>query len=124
MQKPSLLVYMNDLYFQSVIEEAASAQNLDVYFAKQGEQLSQLAKTFAPFMMIIDLSGIDSEWLFSHIGSIRAMKPEFPMVAFVSEAQDEVGDRAEKYGVNRVLTKAEFVKKLPGVIEHFLLGMH
>jgi len=124
MQKPCLLVYINDLYFQSVIEEIVLAQNMDVYFAAQGEQLSQLAKTLAPFMMIVDLSGIDSEWLFGHIGSIRPMRPEFPMVALVSQEQDEVRDRAEKYGVNRVLTKAEFVKKLPDVIEHFLLGSH
>lgn len=124
MQKPSLLVYINDLYFQSVIEEVAHTQNLDVYFATQGEQLSQLAKTFAPFMMLVDLSGMDSEWLFRHIGSIRTARPEFPMVAFVSQDQEEIRDRAEKYGVNRVLTKAEFVKKLPDVIGHFLLGSH
>ena len=124
MQKPSLLVYINDLYFQSVIEEVAHTQNLDVYFATQGEQLSQLAKTFAPFMMLVDLSGTDSEWLFRHIGSIRVVRPEFPIVAFISQDQEEIRDRAEKYGANRVLTKAEFVKKLPDVIERYLLGSH
>ena len=121
MNKPCLLVYVEDQSLQSQIEEIAGAQNLYIQFATQGDQLAQLAKTFAPFMMILDLSGLNSEWLFRHIGAIRVAQPDFPIVGLIALGQDEVGDRAEKYGCNRILTKSEFAKALPKAIEHFLL---
>ena len=124
MDKPCLLVYAEDQSLKSQIEEIAGAQNLYIQFATQGDQLSQLAKTFAPFMMVLDLSGLNSEWLFRHIGSIRHAQPDFPMVGLIASGQDEVRDRAEKYGCNRVLTKSELTKALPKVIEHFLLTSH
>jgi DNA-binding response OmpR family regulator len=122
MNKPCLLIYVEDISLRPLIEEMADAQNLYVQFATQGDQLAQLAKTFAPFMMILDLSGLNSEWLFRHIGSIRHAQPNFPIVGLIASGQDEVGDRAEKYGCNQILTKSEFAKKAPGIIKRFSIG--
>ena len=55
MDKPCLLIYLDDPLLQNEVEEIARLQNLYVQFATQGEQLSQLVKAFAPFMMILDL---------------------------------------------------------------------
>ena len=124
MDKPCFLVYIDDQSLQFKIEEIASSQNLYIHFVTQGEQLSQLAKTFAPFMMILDLSGLNSGWLFRHIGAIRINQPTFPIVGLINPDQDDVRDRAEKYGCNYVFTKSECAKTLPKVIVHFLLNSH
>ena len=124
MDKPCLLIYVEDQSLKSQIEEIAGAHNVYIQFATQGDQLTQLAKTFAPFMMILDLSGLSSEWLFRHISSIRNAQPDFPIVGLIALGQDEIGDRAEKYGCRRILMKPELTKKLPKIIEHFLLSSH
>ena len=95
---------------------------MDFYFATQGEQLSQLAKTLAPSMIIIDLSGLDSEWLFKHISEIRNTRPHLPIIAFIAHVQEAVRERAEKYGCNYIFTKSELLKKLPDRIEKILRG--
>src|SRR3989338_5285032 len=83
MNKPCLLAYAKTTTLYSQIEAIAEAQKLDSYFATQGEQLSQLVKTMAPFMMLLDLSGQDSGWMFRHIITVKSMKSEFPIVGLV-----------------------------------------
>jgi hypothetical protein len=124
MEKPCLLIYLDDPSLQSRVEEVAGLQSLYVQKATQGDQLSQLVKTFAPFMIILDLTGLNSEWLFRHMGSIRNEFPLFPMVGLVPSNQDDVRDRAEKYGCSQVLTKAEFSKTLPKILNRFLIDRH
>jgi DNA-binding response OmpR family regulator len=121
MQRPCLLVYVNDTASQSQIENIAQAQNIDVHFAAYGDQLTQLAKTIAPFTIILDLTALDSEWLFRHISSIRGMKPDLPVVALIPELQEETRDRAEKYGCNRLLLKTEIERILPKLVGQFVL---
>ncbi|MBI3999007.1 MAG: hypothetical protein HY351_00180 [Candidatus Omnitrophica bacterium] len=120
MNKPLLLAVINSLYFQSQIEGIAQAKNIDFYFATQGEQLSQLAKTLSPSIMVVDLSGLDAEWIFKHISDINHMRPDLPIVGFVSHVQQTVRERAEKHGCKFVFTKSELVKQLPETIEKVL----
>ena len=120
MNKPCLLAFVDDLFFQSQIEGIAKAKDIDFYFATRGEQLSQLAKTLAPSVMLIDLSGLDSEWLFRHIIVIGNMRPDLPIIAFVSHVQQDIRDRAEKYGCKFIFTKSELIKRLPETIENIL----
>ncbi|OGQ47003.1 MAG: hypothetical protein A3H42_01180 [Deltaproteobacteria bacterium RIFCSPLOWO2_02_FULL_46_8] len=122
MNKPCLLAFVDDLFFQSRIQGIAGGKRMDFYFATQGEQLSQLAKTLAPSMIIIDLSGLDSEWLFKHISEIRNTRPHLPIIAFIAHVQEAVRERAEKYGCNYIFTKSELLKKLPDRIEKILRG--
>ena len=120
MDKPLLLAFVRSPYFQSRIQNIAECKKLDFYFGAQGEQMSQLAKTLAPFMVLVDLSGLDSEWLFRHISQVCNTRPELPIVAFISKDQESVRERAERYGCNLIFTKSELFKKLPGAIENFL----
>lgn len=124
MNKPCLLTYLDELSLQSEVEEIAMLQNIYIQYVTQGDQLAQLVKTFAPFMMILDLSGLNSEWLFRHIGSIRHAQPAFPMMALILCGQDDVRDRAEKYGCNYILTKSEFKEKAPEIIKRCLSGVY
>ena len=120
MEKPCLLVFVDNLFFQTQIEGIARGKGIDVYFATRGEQLSQLAKTIAPLMMIVDLSGLDSEWIFRHISEVGFANPGLPIIAFISHVQEDVRARAERYGCRTIFTKSELKKKLPETIEKVL----
>ena len=117
MNKPCLLAYARTTFVHSQIETVAEAQKLDAYFATQGEQLSQLVKTMAPFMMLLDLSGQDSGWMFRHISTVKSMKSDFPIVGLVANDEEAMRERAERYGCNAVLTKKELPKKLTKVVQ-------
>ncbi len=123
MRKPCILASVEDLYFQSQLEGIARSRNVELYFASQGEQLSQLVKTFAAFMMVIDLSGVNSDWIFRHISEIIETNPRFPIVVFISHVQEAVRQRAEKYGCRFIFTKSQLIKKLPETIEQILRGL-
>ena len=120
MDRPCLLAFVEDFYFRSQIEAIARMKRFDPYFATQGEQLSQLAKTLAPFMMLADLSSSDSEWIFRHITELKATRPDFPIVVFIAPVQEDVRDRAERYGCDLVLSKSELIQKLPSTIDDIL----
>jgi len=123
MKKPCVLAVIESLYFRSQLEGIARSKDVELYFASQGEQLSQLVKTFAPLMMIVDLSGLNSDWIFRHISNIIENNPRFPIVALISHVREDVRQRAEKYGCRFILTKSQLAKKLPETIEQILRGL-
>lgn len=120
MFKPRLLVYLEGPQFRTEIQKTAEVKKIDFYFATQGEQLSQLAKTYVPFLMLIDLSGLDVGWLFRHISIIKNMRPNFPVCVMVSEEQEGIRFRAEKYGCDKIIAKSELIQELPDMIENAL----
>ena len=120
MFKPRLLVYLEGPQFRTEIQKTAEVKKIDFYFATQGEQLSQLAKTYVPFLMLIDLSGLDVGWLFRHISIIKNMRPNFPVCVMVPEEQEGIRFRAEKYGCDKIIAKSELIQELPDMIENAL----
>ena len=120
MNQPCLLAFVNNSKFQAWLQGIAESKKLDYYFARRGEQLSQLVKTYAAFMLVVDLTGADSEWLFRHISQIRSTNLEIGIIAFASRLQEATRERAQKYGCQFVFTKSELIKNLPEVIETVL----
>lgn len=122
MNKPCLLIYLEDPDLRSFIEGIAAEKQLDFYFATQGEQLLQCVKALRPLMMIVDLSGLNTEWLFKHIAGIMEIKSNFPLVAFVASDEEGIRYRLERAGCKVILKKSEVERKLPEVIENILRG--
>ncbi|OGX06346.1 MAG: hypothetical protein A3G87_01720 [Omnitrophica bacterium RIFCSPLOWO2_12_FULL_50_11] len=122
MNRPWLLVFVEDPDLRTLIEEIAQEKQLDFHFAAQGEQLLQSVKTLRPMMMIADLSGLNTEWLFKHIAEIANLQPDFPIVAFLASREEGARYRLEHAGCKMVLHKSEVEKKLPEAIENVLKG--
>lgn len=120
MFRPFLLVYLDGPQFKTQIEAIAEEKKVDYYFATRGDQLSQFVKTYVPFLMLVDLSGLDSGWLFRHISVIKYIKPTFPICAIIEDDQEDARMRAEKYGCNKILPKSELIQRLPDIIENAL----
>ncbi len=117
MNKPCALAFVEDQFLRSQFVEAGKSTGVDFYFASQGEQLSQLAKTLAPFLVILDLTGLDTGWLFKHISMIKNSRPKLSIVGYVFIDQEDVRERASHYGCTAVVLKGEIFRKLPDIIE-------
>ena len=120
MFKPCILLYFEEAQFKDKIQEIAADKKVEIWFVTRGDQLSQLVKTYVPFILLVDLSGSDSGWLFRHISIIKHTNPNFPICAVIEEDQEDVQMRAEKYGCDKILIKSKLVQKLPDIIERAL----
>ena len=120
MNKPSLVAYVSDFYLQLQIEALAKSKKLDFYFATYGESLSQLVKNLSAFVLIADLTEPNSDWIFRNISEIMDRDSSFRVIVFISDFQEDVKGRAEKYGCYIVFTKSELLNKLPNSIERIL----
>ncbi len=120
MIRPCLLAYVEDWDVRTKLEETARLKNIECYLAGRGEQLSQLAKTFNPFLVIIDLCAPDSEWLFRHIAFVKFTRPHLRIIAMIYPGQLDVKNRAESYGCDMVILKSELIKKAADLIEQAL----
>lgn len=115
-----LLAFIDDQGIQARISGVAEEKQVECYLARWGEQLSQLAKTLNPFLVVIDLSGRDSEWLFKHINIIKYNNPRLRIVGMTEQGQTDIEDRAASAGCDMVLSKPEFFRRFPGIVEAVL----
>ena len=118
MLRPCLLAFVEDTSFQSQVETVMRAKGGEVYFATEGEQLSQLAKTLSPFMVLLDLTRLDAEWIYRHIVTIVNDNPKLPVLGMIeSNIPMAVRDRATRYGCRLLILKSELLDQLPELVE-------
>ena len=115
-----LLAFVDDPGIQTRLESVAEEKQVECYLAKWGEQLSQLAKTLNPFLVVVDLSGQESEWLFKHINIIKHENPRLRIVAMTNAGQTDVKERADSYGCDLTLSKPDLFRRFPEIIESAL----
>ncbi|GEM_PF-4845114 len=120
MFKPCLLVYVEESSLEVEIQNVLADKKIEIYFATRGDQLSQLVKTYIPFLMVADLSGREPGWIFKHISIIKHAKYDFPICVIINNDEESIRSRAEKYGCDKIILKSEFIKKLPNVVERVL----
>jgi len=120
MERPCVLAFLNDPGLEHDLQEAVEVMHLDIYFAMQGEHISQLAKTYHAILLIVDLTVHDPSWLFKHIHLIKNANARFPIIGLVPVFRDDLRDRAEKSGCTLVLTKPEFAKKYQELIPRYV----
>jgi hypothetical protein len=122
MKDPTCLAFVSsgNLHLQPDLEAIFKEKGVSCYFLKQGDPLTQLAKTWAPFMLLVDLTGQESEWIFRHIAQLEETFTNFPVVAVVKEIEDAVHRRAESCGCRFVLSEENLIEKLPDIIEDII----
>lgn len=120
MFKPCAIVYLEDPALQNDVQKIADSKNINVSFAGRGDQLAQLVKNNKAFLLIVDLSGLDSAWLFKHLSAIKYTNPEFPIYGILGAEDEAQRSRAEKYGCKQCLLLAEWLSQLPDIIETHL----
>jgi CheY-like chemotaxis protein len=119
MHKPCLLVFISDPNLESFLTRLAEDKGCDCYFARPGEQLLQLAKSIAPFMLLVDVTEIENEWLLKYVSEIKYAKPDFLIVALAGPTES-LHHRLESAGCKRIFTKKNFEEKFGQTIEEAL----
>jgi hypothetical protein len=117
MNHPRIIVYIENQTFRSPLETSAAKQSVDPYFATQGEHLTQLITSFVPIMMVVDMTGRETSWLYRYVSEITYDNPKFPIVAIAPAGEEAIVRRLESTGCKAILTNRDFEEKIEGIIE-------
>ena len=114
----TVLVVLEDLFFNVKIADAAKRIGLEVVFVKTAEAaLARLAES--PLLLIVDLNcaSVDPVQLISDVkaGEFRSI----PVIGYVSHVQVELKQRAQEAGCDMVLARSALSTNLPQVLRRY-----
>ncbi len=115
-----LLVITSDSECRLQMEAIAAEELIECYFASHGDHLSDLAKRLNPFMLFVDFTSEEPDWILKHLSEIKAKHHNFPIVGMVSGDEEADQVRLQKAGCEQVLTKDVFTSKIRSLILRYL----
>ena len=112
-----VLAAVPDIFFASKIRGTAEHLNITVEFAGSADALFDTAKADVPSLIIIDLHSEEVEpfALASRLKADEQLR-DVPLVGFYSHVQTEIRQAAESAGVDHVLPRSAFTKRLPQIL--------
>jgi PleD family two-component response regulator len=112
-----VLAAVTDLLFASKIRATAEQLNVTVEFARAADALFDEAKADVPSLIILDLHSTQPD-PFDLAVRLKADEQlrRVPIVGFFSHVQTDLQRRAEDAGVDHVLPRAAFTKRLPEIL--------
>jgi PleD family two-component response regulator len=112
-----VVVAVSDLLFASKIRGTAEQLNVTVQFARSADALFDAAKTEVPSLIILDLHAtqLDPFALAARLKSDEQLRA-VPIVGFFSHVQTELQTRASDAGVDHILPRSVFTKRLPEIL--------
>lgn len=114
-----ILAAVDDMIFASKIRGTAEQLNVTVFFAKSADAAFDAAKTDVPSLIILDLHSqrTNSFDLAARLKGDEQLR-HVPLVGFFSHVQTELQQRATQAGIDHIMPRSVFTKKL----SHILLG--
>ncbi|HVP66935.1 MAG TPA: hypothetical protein VMT17_06705 [Anaeromyxobacteraceae bacterium] len=106
------IVAVRDLVFRSKILSAAERIGASVRLAPRGTPLEEAARTLGPGLLVVDLTEpgvVDQVAAAKTAGATR-------VVGFLGHLQEDLMEAARRAGVDEVLTRGEFVRRLEGLL--------
>ena len=112
-----VLAAVSDMFFASKIRGTAEHLNITVEFARTADALFDAAKTEVPSLIILDLHAtqLDPFALASRLKADEQLRG-VPIVAFFSHVQTELQRRALEAGVDQILPRSVFTKRLAEIL--------
>ena len=112
-----VLAAVSDMFFASKIRGTAEHLNITVEFARTADALFDAAKTEVPSLIILDLHAtqVDPFALAARLKADEQLRG-VPIVAFFSHVQTELQRRAAEAGVDHVLPRSVFTKRLAEIL--------
>ncbi|HEX8558708.1 MAG TPA: hypothetical protein VF668_11415 [Pyrinomonadaceae bacterium] len=112
-----VIAAVNDMLFASKIRGTAEQLNVTVEFARTEDTLFDLAKTDAPSLVILDLQDtrLDPFALAARLKADERLRA-VPVVAFFSHVETELQRRASEAGVEHVLPRSVFTRRLADIL--------
>ncbi|MCA1592864.1 MAG: response regulator [Acidobacteria bacterium] len=112
-----ILAAVDDMIFASKIRGTAEQLNVTVYFANSLDAAFDAAKSDVPSLIILDLHSqrTDSFALAERFKADDQLR-HVPVVAFFSHVQTELQQRARQSGIEHVMPRSAFTKRLPDIL--------
>jgi chemosensory pili system protein ChpA (sensor histidine kinase/response regulator) len=112
-----VIAAVSDMIFASKIRGTAEQLNITVEFARAEDALFDAAKTEVPSLIILDLHAtrLDPFALASRLKADDRLRA-VPVVAFFSHVETELQRRAVEAGIDHVLPRSIFTKRLPEIL--------
>jgi CheY-like chemotaxis protein len=112
-----VIAAVSDMLFASKIRGTAEHLNVTVDFARSADALFDAAKTEVPALIILDLhdARLDPFALAARIKSDDQLRA-VPLVAFFSHVETELQSRAVQAGVEHVLPRSVFTRRLGEIL--------
>ncbi len=116
----SILVAVDDLFFQSKILATAAVAGIPATVAASRESVIAQAEAFPPALIILDLHSAR----FPALDLLRALKSHptlrtTPVLGYFSHVQRNVGAAATEAGCDIVLPRSAFSEKLPDLLKQY-----
>jgi len=108
---------VSDMIFASKIRGTAEQLNVTVEFARSEDALFDASKTEVPSLVILDLhaSRPDPFVVASRLKADEQLRA-VPIVAFFSHVETELQRRAVEAGIEHVLPRSVFTRRLPDIL--------
>src|ERR687886_1956271 len=112
-----VIAAVSDLLFASKIRGTAEHLNVAVEFARAADALFDAAKTEVPSLIILDLHAtrLDPFALAARLKADEQLRA-VPLVGFFSHVQTDLQRRAKESGVEHVLPRSVFTKRLAEIL--------
>ncbi len=112
-----VIAAVSDMLFASKIRGTAEQLNVSVEFARTEDGLFDTAKTDVPSLIILDLQDtrLDPFALAARLKADEQLRA-VPVVAFFSHVETELQRRAQEAGVEHVLPRSIFTRRLADIL--------
>jgi CheY-like chemotaxis protein len=112
-----VIAAVSDMLFASKIRGTAEHLNVSVDFARTEEGLFDYAKAEVPSLVILDLhdTRLDPFALAARLKADEQLRA-IPLVAFFSHVETELQRRAQEAGVDHVLPRSVFTRRLAEIL--------
>ncbi len=116
---PRIFAFVNDLFFQTKIQDTARKLNVKVEFVKTQEEVLERAGENGdakPSLIIFDLNNAAAKPL-ATIPKLRSkFKKETSILGFVSHVEGELKMKAQEAGCDVVMPRSAFSQNLPQIL--------
>ena len=112
-----VIAAVSDMFFASKIRGTAEHLNVSVDFARSEAGLFDYAKTEVPSLIILDLhdTRLDPFALAARLKADERLRA-VPLVAFFSHVETGLQQRAQESGVEHVLPRSVFTRRLAEIL--------
>ncbi|MBA3321045.1 MAG: hypothetical protein H0T45_06310 [Pyrinomonadaceae bacterium] len=115
--KSNIVAAVDDIFFAAKIRATADQLGVKVDFARNLDSLEKLLDDGETLLVIVDLH-LQRYDAFTAVERIRANQTTcgIPIIGFFSHVQTELHRRAKASGIDHVMPRSVFTKKLPNIL--------
>lgn len=113
--KPSVLVVINDLLFQTKIRSTAATFGVDVHCVTTEHEALAVLDEHAPTLVIVDLNSV-GEGAVEFVAMASAHPANPRVLAYVSHVDQDLAEAATAAGADQVMPRSRFNVELPTIL--------